>query len=74
MEEVRSQTDMAEMEEEHDALRREKKQVEEVKSRLQRELSVISRQSGSRGVLETLRRDRRDKEELYQTELVAGWV
>ena len=74
MEEVRSQTDMAEMEEEHDALRREKKQVEEVKSRLQSELSVISRQSGSRGVLETLRRDRRDEEERYQTELVAGWV
>lgn len=56
------------MEESHIALRSEKKKADEVISRLQQELSVISRQSSSRGVLDTLRRDKRDKEERYQTE------
>ena len=56
------------MEESHAALRSEKKRADEEISRLQRELSVISRQSSSRGALDALRRDKRAKEERYQSE------
>ena len=58
------------MDEALEVLRSEKKKEETVQSRLQQELSVISRQSSSRGALEALRRDRRAKEERYQTESV----
>ena len=68
LEEVKAQTNIPKMEASHSALRSEKKKVDEEISRLQQELSVISRQSSSRGALEALRRDKRDKEERYQTE------
>ena len=68
LEEIRSQTNISEMEESHAALRSEKKRADEEISRLQRELSVISRQSSSRGALDALRRDKRAKEERYQSE------
>ena len=62
------------MEESHAQLRSEKKKVDEEISRLQQELSVISRQSSSRGALDALRRDKRAKEERYQNELVEWWA
>ncbi|CAI7993402.1 DNA repair protein RAD50 [Geodia barretti] len=57
------------MDEALEVLRSEKRKVEVIMSRLQQELSVISRQSSSRGALEALRRDKRAKEERYQTEM-----
>ena len=56
------------MEESHAQLRSEKKKADGEISRLQQELSVISRQSSSRGALDALRRDKRAKEERYQNE------
>ena len=68
LEESRVQTDISKMEEAQMVLRSEKRRADDEISRLQQELSVISRQSSSRGALDTLRRDRRAKEERYQTE------
>ena len=68
LEEIRSQTNISEMETSHAALRSEKKKADEEISQLQRELSVISHQSSSRGALDALRRDKRAKEERYQSE------
>ena len=65
---MKSQTDITQMDEALEVLRSEKRKVEVIMSRLQQELSVISRQSSSRGALEALRRDKRAKEERYQTE------
>ena len=68
LQEMKSQTNIVQMEDSLTALRGTKKKLDEETSRLQQELSVISRQSSSRGALEAFRRDKRDKEELYQNE------
>ena len=68
LEEVKSQTNIPQMEESHSKLRSEKKKADEEISRLQQELLVISRQSSSRGALDTFRKDKRAKEERYQNE------
>ena len=68
LQEMKLQTNIVQMEDSLTTLRGTKKKLDEETSRLQQELSVISRQSSSRGALEAFRRDKRDREELYQNE------
>ena len=68
LEEIHSQTDITKMEDTLTDLRGEKKRLDETGSRLQQELSAISRQSLCRGALEALRKEKRTKEDVYQNE------
>lgn len=66
--EHRFQIDIPSLEVALQSFREEKKRLDERVSSLQQELGRISLQSGARGALEALRRDKRSKEEVYQNE------
>ena len=70
--ENRSAIDIPSLERSLQTLADEKKKLDQKVSSLQQELGRVSQQSSARGALESLRRDKRSREEQYQNEYVAS--
>lgn len=61
---------ITDLEEELQSLRKQKKQLDEQLSKLQREMDVITQQSQAQGALDVLIRDKHSKNQTYSNEWV----